>query len=120
VGERSLARPRRDGRRRPRDRRPEDVDPRRAPVAVVDAVVDRRGTRAVAEAYLRFLYSPGGQALAAKHHYRPRDPDAAAKAGRTFPSVATFTVDGLFGGWRAAQKKHFDDGGVFDSLFATR
>jgi sulfate transport system substrate-binding protein len=90
------------------------------PVAVVDAVVDRRGTRAVAEAYLRFLYSPRGQALAAKHHYRPRLPDAAAKAGRAFPSVATFTVDGLFGGWRAAQKKHFDDGGVFDSLFATR
>lgn len=90
------------------------------PVAVVDAVVDRRGTRAVAEAYLRFLYSPGGQALAAKHHYRPRDPGAAAKAGRSFPSVSTFTVDGLFGGWRAAQKKHFDDGGVFDSLFATR
>jgi sulfate transport system substrate-binding protein len=90
------------------------------PVAVVDAVVDRRGTRAVAEAYLRFLYSPRGQALAAKHHYRPRLPGAAAKAGRAFPPVATFTVDGLFGGWRAAQKKHFDDGGVFDSLFATR
>jgi len=90
------------------------------PVAVVDAVVDRRGTRAVAEAYLRFLYSPEGQALAARHHYRPRTPGAAGRAGRAFPSVATFTVDELFGGWRAAQKKHFDDGGVFDSFFVTR
>lgn len=90
------------------------------PVAVVDAVVDRKGTRAVAEAYLRFLYSAEGQALAAKHHYRPRDPRAAVRAGRSFPAVSTFTVDALFGGWRAAQKKHFDDGGVFDSLYATR
>jgi sulfate transport system substrate-binding protein len=90
------------------------------PVAVVDAVVDRKGTRAVAEAYLRFLYSPEGQALAAKHHYRPRVPEAAARAGRTFPPVAMFTVDELFGGWRAAQKKHFADGGVFDALFVNR
>ena len=90
------------------------------PVAVVDAVVDRKGTRAVAEAYLRFLYSPSGQGLAAKHHYRPRVPEAATRAGRAFPPVATFTVDQLFGGWRAAQKKHFDDGGVFDSLFVNR
>ena len=90
------------------------------PVTVVDAVVDRKGTRSLAEAYLLFLYSPEGQALAARHHYRPRLPGAAAKAGRAFPAVATFTVDELFGGWRAAQKKHFDDGGVFDSLFATR
>lgn len=90
------------------------------PVAVVDAVVDRKGTRAVAEAYLRFLYTPQAQAIAARHHYRPRLPGAAAKAGRTFPSVATFTIDELFGGWRAAQKRHFDDGGVFDSLFTTK
>ncbi len=90
------------------------------PVAVVDAVADRRGTRAVAEAYLRFLYTPEAQAIAARHHYRPRLAEAAAKAGRTFPSVATFTVDALFGGWRAAQKRHFDDGGVFDSLFTTK
>ena len=90
------------------------------PVAVVDAVVDRKGTRAVAEAYLRFLYSPGAQALAARHHYRPRLPEVAARTGRAFPAVATFTVDELFGGWRAAQKRHFDDGGVFDSLFASR
>jgi sulfate transport system substrate-binding protein len=90
------------------------------PVAVVDAVVDRKGTRAVAESYLRFLYSPEGQALAARHHYRPRTPEAAAKAGRAFPAVATFSVDELFGGWRTAQKKHFDDGGIFDSLFVTR
>ncbi len=90
------------------------------PVALVDAVVDRRGTRAVAEAYLRFLYSAEGQKLAARHYYRPRAPEAATKAGRTFPPVATFTVDQLFGGWRAAQKKHFDDGGIFDSLFVNR
>jgi sulfate transport system substrate-binding protein len=82
--------------------------------------VDRKGTRAVAEAYLRFLYSPAAQALAAKHHYRPRLREAAAGSGRAFPAVDTFTVDELFGGWRAAQKKHFDDGGVFDSLFASR
>lgn len=90
------------------------------PVAVVDAVVDRKGTRAVAEAYLRFLYTPEAQAIAARHHYRPRLPGAAAKAGRAFPSVATFTIDERFGGWRAAQKKHFDDGGVFDSFFLTK
>ena len=90
------------------------------PVAVVDAVVDRKGTRAVAEAYLRFLYTPEAQAIAARHHYRPRLPAAAAKAGRAFPAVATFTIDELFGGWRAAQKRHFDDGGVFDALFTTK
>ncbi len=90
------------------------------PVAVVDAVVDRKGTRAVAEAYLRFLYTPEAQAIAARHHYRPRLPEAAAKAGRAFPAVATFTIDELFGGWRAAQKRHFDDGGIFDSLFAPK
>jgi sulfate transport system substrate-binding protein len=90
------------------------------PVAVVDAVVDRKGTRAVAEAYLRFLYSAEGQQLAARHHYRPRVAEAAARAGRTFPPVSTFTVGELFGGWRAAQKKHFDDGGVFDSFFVNR
>ena len=90
------------------------------PVAVVDAVVDRKGTRAVAEAYLRFLYSPAAQEIAARHHYRPRLPEAAAKAGRTFPALSTFTVGELFGGWRAAQKRHFDDGGVFDSLFVTK
>lgn len=90
------------------------------PVAIVDAVVDRKGTRAVAEAYLRFLYTPAAQAIAARHHYRPRLPEAASGAGRAFPSVSTFTIDELFGGWRAAQKKHFDDGGVFDSLFTPK
>jgi sulfate transport system substrate-binding protein len=90
------------------------------PVAVVDAVVDARGTRAVAEAYLRFLYGPAAQEIAARRHYRPRLPEAAARAGRAFPAVETFTVGELFGGWRAAQKKHFDDGGVFDALFVTK
>jgi len=90
------------------------------PVAVVDAVVAKRGTRAVAEAYLRFLYSPAAQEIAARHHYRPRLAEAAARAGISFPPVATFAVDELFGGWRAAQKRHFDDGGVFDSLFPAK
>ena len=90
------------------------------PVAVVDAVVDKKGTRAVAEAYLRFLYTPTAQEIAARNHYRPRLPEAAAKAGRSFPAVSTFTVGELFGGWRAAQRRHFDDGGVFDSLFVAK
>ena len=90
------------------------------PVAVVDVVVDKRGTRAVAEAYVRFLYSPAAQEIAARNYYRPRLAEAAARAGRSFPDVSTFTVGELFGGWRAAQKKHFDDGGVFDSFFAAK
>ena len=88
------------------------------PVAVVDKVVDRHGTRAAAEAYLRNLYSPEAQAIAARHHYRPRDPDALARAG--FPSLRLFTVDQLFGGWRQAQATHFADGGIFDQIMAAK
>ncbi len=85
-------------------------------VAVVDAIVDRRGTRAIAEAYLRGLYAPEGQALAAKHFYRPRDAALlAANAGR-FPDMRLVTVDGAFGGWEHAQRTHFGDGGVFDRI----
>jgi sulfate/thiosulfate-binding protein len=87
------------------------------PVAVVDKSVEKHATRAVAEAYLKYLYSPEGQALAAKHYYRPRDPAAAAKYESRFPKIELFTVDQLFGGWTKAQATHFRDGGVFDQLY---
>jgi sulfate/thiosulfate-binding protein len=86
-------------------------------VAVVDKVVDRRGTRAQAEAYLRFLYTPEGQEIIAANHYRPIDPVVAARTASQFPDVKVFTVEGLFGGWRAVQAKHFADGGVFDQIY---
>jgi sulfate/thiosulfate-binding protein len=88
------------------------------PVAVVDAVVDRHGTRAAAEAYLRFLYSEEGQDLAARSHYRPRDPRVAARYAAVFPEVELVTVGQAFGGWDEAQATHFADGGVFDQLYA--
>jgi sulfate transport system substrate-binding protein len=87
------------------------------PVAVVDAVVDRKKTRAIAEEYLRFLYTPEGQEIAAKHHYRPRDPKVLEKYRKTFANVALFTIDEAFGGWQAAQKAHFADGGSFDQIY---
>jgi len=87
------------------------------PVAVVDKVVDKRGTRAVAQAYLEFLYTPDGQEIAAKHYYRPRDQQAAAKYVSTFPKIDLFTIDQEFGGWQTAQKAHFGDGGIFDRLY---
>jgi sulfate transport system substrate-binding protein len=87
------------------------------PVAVVDAVVDRRGTRAVAEGYLEYLYSEQGQEIAAKHFYRPRLPVVAAKHAARFPEVGLVTIDEAFGGWQAAQRRHFADGGVFDEIY---
>ena len=87
------------------------------PVAVVDKVVDKKGTRAVAQAYLEFLYTPEGQALAAKHYYRPRDRAALAKAPVKFPDLKLVTIDEVFGGWQKAQKAHFADGGVFDQIY---
>ena len=87
------------------------------PVAVVDTVVDRKGTRAVAEAYLQYLYSPEGQEIAAKHHYRPRDTAVAARFANSFATVTLFTIDELFGGWQTAQKTHFGDGGTFDQIY---
>jgi sulfate/thiosulfate-binding protein len=87
------------------------------PVAVVDKVVDKRGTRKVAEAYLEYLYSPEGQDIAGKHFYRPRDPAAAAKYAQHFADVKLFTIDEVFGGWDKAQKAHFDDGGSFDQIY---
>ncbi len=100
----------------------EIVTPRRSilaepPVAVVDRVVDRRGTRAVAEAYLAFLYTPEGQEIAARNHYRPRDLAVAARHAGTFPRLELVTVDGAFGGWKKAQATHFADGGVFDQIY---
>ncbi|MBW8777737.1 MAG: sulfate ABC transporter substrate-binding protein [Burkholderiales bacterium] len=88
------------------------------PVAIVDKVVDKRGTRKQAQAYLDYLYTAEGQEIAAKNYYRPRDPKVAAKYAKQFAPVKLFTIDELFGGWRTAQKTHFDDGGVFDQIYA--
>jgi sulfate/thiosulfate transport system substrate-binding protein len=87
------------------------------PVAVVDKVVAKKGTKAVAEAYLQFLYTPAGQEIAAKHHYRPRDANVAARYAATFAKVQLFTIDQAFGGWQTAQKAHFADGGSFDQIY---
>lgn len=86
-------------------------------VAVVDANVDRRGTRAVSESYLNHLYSPEGQAIAAKHFYRPRAAGTPGATPERFPSIEFATVDEVFGGWGRAQSTHFNDGGVFDRVF---
>jgi len=88
------------------------------PVTLVDRVADRHGTRKVAEAYLEYLYSPIGQALAAKHYYRPVFESFAMEEDvARFADVERFTVDDVFGGWQQAQKVHFDDGGVFDEIY---
>lgn len=87
------------------------------PVSVVDKVVDRKGTRKVAEAYLDYLYSPEGQKIAGKNFYRPRDPAIAAQYAGQFAKVELFTIDEVFGGWQKAQKTHFADGGVFDQIY---
>jgi sulfate/thiosulfate transport system substrate-binding protein len=85
------------------------------PVAIVDKVVDRRGTRAVAEAYLKFLWTPEAQAIAAKNYYRPRLESELAKHAATFPKLELVDIQ-AFGGWKAAQTKHFNDNGVFDQI----
>jgi len=87
-------------------------------VAVVDKIVDKRGTRKTAEAYLAYLYSDEGQKIAAKHYYRPRSAAAHAAAPQQFPALKLFTIDDVFGGWDAAQAKHFNDGGTFDKIYA--
>ena len=87
------------------------------PVAVVDKMAAKHGTKELAQAYLQFLYTPEGQELAAKHYYRPRDPKVAAAHAGTFVKVDTFTIDSQFGGWDKAQKKHFADGGIFDQIY---
>ena len=88
------------------------------PVSVVDKVVDKKGTRKQAEAYLKYLWSDEGQQIAAKHHLRPRSPQVLAKHAKDFPKVATFTVDELFGGWKKAQADHFNDGATYDRIVA--
>ncbi|MMZ55767.1 Sulfate-binding protein precursor [compost metagenome] len=87
------------------------------PVAVVDKVVDKRGTREISEEYLKYLYSEEGQEIAAKNYYRPESKTVAAKYEKQFPKINTFTIDELFGGWEQAQKTHFSDGGVFDQIY---
>jgi sulfate/thiosulfate-binding protein len=90
-------------------------------VALVDRNAEKKGTAAIAAAYLEYLYSPVGQAIAAKHFYRPRRIDGVPPEDlKRFPAVETFTVDDVFGGWRKAQAEHFDDGGTFDRISAKR
>ena len=89
-------------------------------MAIVDKVVDKRGTRAVAQAYLEYLYSAEGQDIAGQNYYRPIDPQAAAKYASQFPKLNLFTIDQAFGGWAQAQKTHFADGGVFDQIFTRK
>jgi sulfate/thiosulfate transport system substrate-binding protein len=86
------------------------------PVAIVDAVVDRRGTRNAAEAYVKFLYTPEGQELAARHYFRPRDKGVTARFQDRFAKIELMTID-QFGGWDQAQKTHFSDGGIFDQIY---
>jgi sulfate transport system substrate-binding protein len=90
------------------------------PVAVVDKNVDRRGTRAAAQAYLEFLYTEAGQELAAKHYYRPRLAAVAAKYAGQFPQLKLFTIAEVFGGWNQAHAAHFADGGLFDQIYTKR
>jgi len=85
-------------------------------VAVVDKVVEKKGTAEVAKAYLEYLYSPEGQEIAAKNYYRPRLPEVASKYQNTFPKLKLYTIDEEFGGWAKAQKDHFSNGGTFDQI----
>lgn len=88
------------------------------PVSVVDRVVDQRGTRVVAEAYLRWLFTPEAQAIGVRHFYRPRDPDLLERNAQLFKQIPLVKVDETFGGWSRAQATHFDDGGVFDQIYS--
>ncbi len=87
------------------------------PVAVVDVLAERRGTRLVAQAYLEYLYAEEGQEIAARHFYRPTNPEVAKKYAEKFPSIKLFTVNDTFNGWKSAQETHFADGGVFDQIY---
>ena len=90
------------------------------PVALVDKVVDKHGTRKAAQAYLEFLYSPAGQEIVARSFYRPSDANVAARHAARFPKIALFTIDEVFGGWTKAQRTHFADGGVFDQIYSVK
>jgi sulfate transport system substrate-binding protein len=87
------------------------------PVALVDKNVDRHKTRTLAEGYLNFLYSPVAQDIIGKHHFRPRNPQVAAKYAKNFKQIPLVTIDDTFGGWKKAQATHFADGGVFDKIY---
>jgi sulfate/thiosulfate transport system substrate-binding protein len=87
------------------------------PVTIVDKVVDKKGTRETADAYLRYWYTPEGQEIAARNFYRPRDAAVADKHEKSFAKLSLFTIEELFGGWAQAQKEHFAEGGVFDQLY---
>jgi len=87
------------------------------PLSVVDAVAARKGTREVAEAYLKYWYTREGQEIAARNSYRPRDPEIAREYQTSFAKVELFTIDDVFGGWTKAQKEHFGEGGVFDQIY---
>jgi sulfate transport system substrate-binding protein len=87
------------------------------PVTIVDKVVDKKGTRPAADAYLKYWYTKEGQEIAERNFYRPRDPDVAKKYADAFAKVDLFTIDDVFGGWTKAQKDHFGDGGVFDQIY---
>ena len=87
------------------------------PVAVVDKVVDKKGTRAVAEAYLKFIYTPEGQEIAARNYYRPRDPEIAKAIRERVRQGRAVHDRRLFGGWRRRRRTHFDDGGIFDQIY---
>ena len=89
------------------------------PVTIVDKVVDKRGTRKVAQAYLEYLYTPAGQEIAGKHHYRPTDPTVAPKYANKFPKLELVTIKD-FGGWAKAQPEHFGDGGIFDQIYGVK
>ena len=91
-----------------------------SPVAVIDKVVDKRGVRKQASAYLNFLYSETGQTIGAKHFMRPRSEAVFKKFAANYKPIALFTVNEVFGGWKAAQKKHFDDGGEFDKIYQSK
>jgi sulfate/thiosulfate-binding protein len=87
------------------------------PVAIVDKVADKKGTRAVAEAYLKYWYTREGQEIAARNSYRPRDSEIAKEYEKSFAKVELFTIDDVFGGWTKAQKEHFAEGGIFDQIY---
>ncbi len=91
-----------------------------SPVSVVDKVVDKKGTRKEAEAYLQYLWSPEGQTIAAQNYLRPRDKAVLAKFSSQFPPIRTFTVEETFGSWKKAMDVHFKDGGTFDQIYAKR
>jgi sulfate transport system substrate-binding protein len=90
------------------------------PITLVDRVADRKGTRKVAEEYLKFWYTPEAQEIAARNFYRPIDAKVSAKYASQFPKVNLFTIDEVFGGWQKAQKTHFADGGVFDQIYTRK